>query len=111
MPMQQVRTAGAITKPEFHARLRAWLQETDEATIGPSDIPGVSPWVYVQDGGSRYEFHADVKREAVERYLQLVDRYGDGLEWSIVSNQRGKQNDVAYGPDQERVTPLYLYLV
>jgi len=111
VPMQRVRTAEAITKPEFHSRLRAWLRDTDEATIGPPDVPGVSPWVYIHDGGTRYEFHADVKREPVERYLQLVDRYGDELAWTIVANQRGKENAVAYGPDKERFTPFYLYLV
>jgi hypothetical protein len=57
-----------------------------------------------------HEFHADVRRDAVEGYLRLVDLYGDDLEWTVVENQRGRPNAVAYGPRQERVTPFYLYL-
>src|SRR6266536_3410786 len=101
MPMKRVRKAEAITKPEFHKRLRAWLADTNEATIGPPEpeVPGVVPWVHVHDGGAVYMLHADVKREAVGRYLHLVERHGDQLGWTIVANQRGKKNAVVYGPD------------
>jgi hypothetical protein len=64
----------------------------------------------VQEGKDLYIRHADVSHEAVRRYLDLVDQYGDGLEWTIVNNQRGRKNAVAYGPNRERVTPFYLYL-
>jgi hypothetical protein len=110
MPMERVRTAEAISKPEFHTRLRAWVHNTEDSAVGPPDVPGVTPWVYVTDGRARYEFHADVQRDAVEGYLRLVDLHGDDLEWTVVENQRGRPNAVAYGPRQERVTPFYLYL-
>jgi hypothetical protein len=81
----------------------------DRRTTEP-EVPGVTPWIYVQEGKDLYIRHADVSHEAVRRYLDLVDQYGDGLEWTIVTNQRGRKNAVAYGPNRERVTPFYLYL-
>ena len=107
MPMERVRRGEAIPKTEFHARLRKWLKNTDEVRIGPDDVPGVTPWIYVRERNI-YEFHADVKRDAAERYLLLVDRFGDDLEWTIVANERGNENAVAYGPEHERLIPFYL---
>jgi hypothetical protein len=111
MPMQQVKSTEAITKPEFHKRLRAWFRDTDEVIIGPPNTVGVAAWVYVQDGDARYKLHADVKREAVGQYLGLVDRYGDEIEWTVVENEKGNMNAVAYGPEQVRITPFYLYRI
>ena len=85
MPMQQVRLADAISKTDFHSRLRAWLTNTDESVIGDPAVIGVTAWIHVREGDSRYKLHADTRREAVERYLQLVDQYGDDLRWTIVT--------------------------
>src|SRR5437016_3561935 len=54
VPMQRVGSADAINKAEFHSRLRAWLGGTNEVIVGSSDAAGVTPWVYVQDGGWRF---------------------------------------------------------
>ena len=44
-------------------------------------------------------------------HLQLVDRYGDSLEWTVVPNQRGRRNAIVYGPDRIRLVSFYFYLV
>lgn len=111
MSMDQVSRADAISKPAFHARLRAWLSGTDESIVGSPDVPGLSAWVYVHDGGNLYKLHADAKRAAVSEYLSLVDQLGDGLAWTIVPNERGNMNAVAYGPAKTRIVPFYFYLV
>jgi hypothetical protein len=112
MPVARVRLSEAISKPEFHRRLRAWFTETDETTIGPTDVDERTAWVHVRDGASCYKLHADAYREAVAAYLALVDRHGDGLAWEVVPNLRGRENAVGFGPDAVRPTPpLYLYLV
>jgi hypothetical protein len=42
----------------------------------------------------------------------MVDRHGDGLEWRLIANQRGRENAVGFGPDAVRPAPLlYLYSV
>jgi hypothetical protein len=110
--MDRVHLSEAISKPEFHRRLRMWLAGTNDATIGPQDIDERTAWVHVQDGNSRYKLHADAHREAITAYLALVDQYGDDVEWTVIANQRGRENAVAFGPDRVRPAPLlYLYLV
>jgi hypothetical protein len=111
MPMERVSPRDAITKPAFYARLRAWLRDTDDAAVGAPDVIGVVPWVHVRHGDSLYKLHADTRREAVSRYLKLVDEYGDDLEWLVVPNERGRENALAYGPQRVRIVPFYFYLV
>jgi uncharacterized ferritin-like protein (DUF455 family) len=111
MPMNQVRLGDSISKRAFHSRLRAWLHDTDDEIVGDPDVIGMTAWVHVRDGHSWYRLHADTRREAVADYLRLVDKYGDDIEWSIVANQRGRKNAVAYGPERVRRVPFYLYLV
>ncbi|MFL5329350.1 MAG: hypothetical protein ACJ8C4_10590 [Gemmataceae bacterium] len=112
MPMDQVRVGAAITKAELHRRIRKWLAETDEHIIGPTGTDERTAWIHVQDGGSWYKLHADANRPAIAEYLQLVDEYGDDIEWHVVENQRGNMNAVAFGPDAKRLSnTLYLYLV
>lgn len=111
MPMERVRNSDAITKAELHNRLRKWL-ETDEYIIGPTGTDERTAWIYVQEGESRFKLHADANRPALAEYLQLVDQYGDDIEWQVVENQRGNLNAVAFGPDAKRLNnTLYLYLV
>ena len=109
--MAKVRKSDAISKPEFHIRLREWFRDTHDAIVGATDIPGVTPWIYIQEHGNQYRLHADAEREALQQYLDLVDIHGDSTEWTIVMNERGNMNAVAFGPKMERVTSFYLYVV
>jgi hypothetical protein len=38
MPLDRVRLSNAISKREFHSRLRAWLTGTAEEIIGAPDV-------------------------------------------------------------------------
>jgi hypothetical protein len=80
MPMEQVSLGDAIPKRAFHARLRAWLDSTDDTVVGDPDVPGVKAWVHVRDGDSRYKLYADTRRDAVADYLRLVDQWDDNLQ-------------------------------
>ena len=109
MPVERVRRDEALSKGEFHRRLRSWLQDTDDAIVGPDNVPGVRAWVYVRDGSSLFELHADTARVAVRDYLGLVDLHGDNLQWAITASDRGNMTAVLYGPKHLRLKPFYLY--
>jgi hypothetical protein len=110
VPLEQVRRSQAISKSEFHARLRIWLADTHDIAVGPEEISYKGAgWVYVRDGSDIFVLHADTPREAVYNYLQLVGRYGDDLRWEVAESRRHKMTAVVYGPENMRLTPFYLY--
>ena len=110
MPMDRVASRGeAISKAEFHRRLRRWLDETDDAIAGAEDVVGPTPWVHVRDGVDLFVLHADTPRSAIERYLLAVSRHGDSLPWEIVESRKGKMTKVAYGPEGTKDDSFYFY--
>lgn len=111
MPLEQVFRDHPLSKHEFHQRLRQWFDNSDDLIVGPENIPGVTCWVYVRDGSDIFGLHADTKRDAVGRYLQLVEQYGDTLQWEITESQRDKRTAVVHGPKKVRDTSFYLYYV
>ena len=106
--MDRVKPAEALTKQEFHKRLRRWLDNTDDPVIKPDVLPPTR-WVHVRHGGDVLFLHADTPRDAVARYLQLVARYGDEIEWHITIGQKGNPTSSLYGPDKVPVKSFYLY--
>ena len=106
--MERVMRADALTKGEFHERLRSWFHNTDDHVI-KADVLGPTAWVHVRDGSEIFILHADTPRHAVDRYLRLVSRYGDEMEWQVATSQRGKPTAVVFGPDRIRDTSFYLY--
>ena len=110
MPMNKVPRSEPISKAVFHQRLREWVEAGNEKCIGDPDVPGVTPWLMVTEGDHRFRLHADTAREGVVDYLRLVTQFGDTLAWTVVPNQRGHENAVAFGPDAERPRHFYLYL-
>jgi hypothetical protein len=109
MPLKQVPRDEALTKSEFHGRLRDWLNNTEEERIGPENVDGRTSWVYVRDDTNVFGLHADTKRSAVDRYLQIVTLHSDDLRWEIAESQRGNMTTVVYGPERLRYKPFYLY--
>jgi len=109
LPVERVRRGEALSKGEFHRHLRTWLDSTDDAIVGPDDVPGVTPWMYIRDGSSLFELHADTTCGAVRDYLGLVDVHGDIRQWAITASDRGNMTAVLYGPKQIRLKPFYLY--
>lgn len=110
MPMPRSDRAHAVSRTVFHNQLREWLSGTNEAIIGSEDVDGRTVWVHVRDVQRMFGLHADTRREAVERYLQLLSVHSEELEWTVVPSQRGNLTAVAFGPEQLRYKPFYLYV-
>lgn len=108
MPMERVRVGAPISRYEFHIRLREWLDKTTELSIGGSDV-GVQAWIVIRDREHKFQLNADTKREGVEKYLGLVNKYGDDLDWTPTVGRGGSKNAIAFGPDQIRPRYFYFY--
>jgi hypothetical protein len=101
-----------LSKFEFHQRIQHWLEKTDDKVIGPDDIKSPrTGWVHVRDGSNILVLNADTPRDAVDRYLQMVTRFGNDLEWHRAASRQGKMTTVEYGPDRIRCKSFYLYYV
>jgi hypothetical protein len=109
VPLAEARRDQPLTKAQFHAALRDWLDTTKDAVVGPEAVDGRTPWVHVRDADKLFALHADTSRDAVTRYIQLLDLRGGDLAWEIVASQRGNMTAVAYGPRKVRIKPFYLY--
>jgi len=109
--MEKVCRKQALSKSEFHQRLHDWLNNTDDATIGPEGLDGRTAWVHVREDSSMFALHADTPRNAVDCYLQMVTQYGTDMQWEIAESQRGKMTVVVCGPGQVRIKSFYLYAV
>jgi hypothetical protein len=109
MPLEHVRRREAISKREFHTRLRRWITDTEEPVVGDPNVDGRTPWVHVRDGDRDFHLHADTSRSAVRDYLRLVDQEGDDLAWTVVPSQKKKMTAVSYGDARARLIPFYLY--
>lgn len=109
--LARVEKRRAITRPELHRRLRAWISNAGvDSPIG--DVlrnQGRTAWVWVLCGAEHYRLHADSNASGVRRYLELLDRCGDGILWSVVLSQQGRPTKVAFGPDREVIPGFYLY--
>jgi hypothetical protein len=110
MAMERVRGGQALSKFEFHDCLRDWLENTDDAIIGPEDVDGRTGWIHVHDGSGTFVLHADTGRHAVSWYLQTVELYGKDLQWEITESHCGNPTAVAYGPKKLRYKSFYLYV-
>jgi hypothetical protein len=112
MPLERVGRSEALSKSEFHQRIRDWLDNTDHKVIGPEGIKyHRTGWVHVRDGSNILVLNADTPRDAVDRYLQMVNRFGNDWQWNRAESQRGKMTAVEYGPDKLRCKSFYFYYV
>lgn len=109
--MEQVRKRQALTKMEFHQRLRQWFQGTGEQIVGADWVDGRTHWIYVRDATNFFALHSDTSRGAVEWYLHAVAKDGDDLQWEVAPSQRGKMTAVVFGPKRLRNPSFYLYVV
>lgn len=111
MPIRKVENKYSIDKQTFHNLLRDWFENSTEEIIGDPNVRGQLAWIWVSDGTQKYHLNADTKRLAVKEYLDLVEEYGNVIEWQIVPNNRGKLNKVAFGSDRQTIKGFYFYLV
>ena len=108
MPMQRVgKKADALSKVEFHRRLREWFLTTGEKEkqIGPGEVR----YILIYNDEKYYWIHSDAKRWAVREYLSLVDLYGDSIQWTLGWTQKKKFTLVKVGPQAKTVESLLLY--
>lgn len=97
------------SRAEFVAVLRAWLQNTQEQTIGEVENFGGKAWIRLVGDVPPCHLNVDTHRSGVERFLRLVDEHGADLEWHVVGNNRGQVNRIAFGPRREKLPKFYLY--
>jgi hypothetical protein len=110
MPTIKVSRGKAISKRELHLVLRDWLDGTEERIIGDESLQGRTPWIYIRESSQLFKLHSDTNRLGVQSYLEQLKSGGDDILWTIVKNQRGKMNAVAFGQGLFRVNGFYLYL-
>jgi hypothetical protein len=110
--MEQVRRREATSKSEFHQRLRDWLDNADDKVIGPEGIntPELAG-SNVRDGFNILVLNADTPRDAVDRYPDMVIRYGNDLQWNRAESQGREMTSVEYGPEKLRCKSFNLYYV
>jgi hypothetical protein len=98
-------------KPEFYQVLERWLENTRAPTIGPVGKYGGRAWISMDLGGNRMAvLNADTRRAAVQAYVNDVRARGADVPWSILPNQRGRWNKLAFRADGEELPGWYCYL-
>ena len=99
----------AVSKSDFHTQLEAFLGSGRDRV---GDVKyGQTAWTWVKSLGNRYFLNADSTAEGVKAYLALVEEHGADLKWSVVMNERGRENKAAFGPDKQTVEGFYFYRV
>ena len=108
--MEKVRRADALTVNEFNARLVEFGRDAGpDDTVGDGKTYGGNAWIWVRRLGRWYHLNADSTGDGVAGYLGLWFQHGDSLQWTIVANERGKKNKVAFGPELREIPGFYLY--
>lgn len=111
MPISEVSRSAPVDRSQFHELLRRWHStEPLELTIGDTGTYGQRAWLWVQEDGHDYRLNIDTTRDGVTSYLALVGIYGEGVEWCVVMNARGRMNKVAFGPERLVLSGFYFYL-
>ncbi|MGH7502878.1 MAG: hypothetical protein ACREL7_14220 [Longimicrobiales bacterium] len=108
--MERVGRTNWITKPEFHARLRRWLRDTEEPVVGDPDAHRRTTWIWIRDGHRLARLYADTTREAVAEYLSLVQAGPGEMQWTVVPSASGHLTKFAFGPDRHLLDGFHLYI-
>jgi len=110
MMMEQVRRAEPLSVDEFNTRLVEFGRDAGPGdTVGDAAKYGGKPWIWVKRLARRYHLNADATGEGVGEYLALSFQHGASLQWTIVANERGKMNKVAFGPDKREIPGFHFY--
>lgn len=98
------------TKQKFADILRRWYENTNEDTIGDlRSHYGVTTWMTVSASGHRCVVHADTSRDAIRRYLELVEDHGPDLSWRVERGRRGTLNKVCVELNGAPTPGLFIY--
>jgi hypothetical protein len=101
----------AENKRELLEVLRAWLNASEEPTIGPVANYGGKAWIVIRlNRGRMAVLNADTKRAAVGEYVRDAETRGADVAWSILPNRNGRWNKLAFQADGEPTPGWYCYL-
>jgi hypothetical protein len=98
-----------LSRQGLEATLRRWLRYDPSETIAGDQGYGGRAWLWVLEAGDLFYLNSDTKRQAVERYVTLLDEVDGDLDWSVTANRRGVLNKVAFGAAKEVIPGFYLY--
>jgi hypothetical protein len=99
------------SREEFTQRLKQWYEGSTEPTLGDVGAYGRQPWVWVSVCGHELHLNADTTREGVKAYLDRVAEFGQGMDWHVRANNRGRSiNQVCFDPDETPIPGFNLYV-
>jgi hypothetical protein len=104
------RGATVRSRGELAALLNDWVSRSTQPTIGDIGSYGGKAWIWIQLGERRAHLNSDTRRSAVRAYLDYARVHGNGADWHVIANQRGKLNKVLYGPPGADPSGWYCYL-
>jgi hypothetical protein len=99
----------AIRREEFHAELRAWLDDSLEGTVGDPTAYGGPAWLWVRHGGSTFYLDAESGRDGVRSYLRMVEAEGGDPDWTVVEDADSGVERVGFGPRCEQIPGFLFY--
>ena len=96
-------------RAEFDAALIVWhVNANPHEWIEPRAYSRKAS-VRVLHMGVTFELKAETNREAVGRYLEMI-RLDPGIEWTVVSNARGRFNKLALGSPPRTIEQFWVYV-
>ena len=98
------------TRQRFNELLKSWYQNNSEDTVGTCGDYGGVAFLWAVHDSNKYYLNADTKRSGVGEYLEMLKRYANNLQWSVVKNQNGTMNKIAFGPEKKKIRGFYLYV-
>lgn len=97
----------AVSRDKFHTALADFITG-GAATVGDVRF-GQTPWIWISYLGHTYYLNSDSTAAGVAKYLDLLQRSGGDLPWSVVANERGIEDKVAFGPEQWVIDGFHLH--
>jgi hypothetical protein len=97
----------SINRDEFHTALADFVRG-GAATVGDPRF-GQTPWIWVNWLDHTYHLNSDTTAAGAAKYLDLLQRSDGDLPWSVVTNERGIENKVAFGPEQWVIDGFHLH--
>lgn len=92
--------------------LKDWLEVSSAPTIGDVGTFGRTPCIFITlDKDLTAVLNADTKRAAVEQFVDDTRVRGADVPWSVVPNQRGRVNKLAFRADGAETPGWYCYLL
>jgi hypothetical protein len=96
-------------KQELITVLKAWLKQSQAATIGDVGSFGRRAWLHIEINGHHVVLNGDTKRTAVETFVRLSDT-DPNQPWRVIANRHGRVNKVLPYSHFDPLPGWYAYL-